>query len=228
MQHPWDHKLYLLREISNGLNEIHEKGLVHRNFHSGNIVIALDFKIYITDLGLSKPANVTSEEQVFGVLPYIAPEVLAGRDYTQESDIYSFGMIAYEILSGYPPYCSKSHNELLAIRICRGSRLQFEIQIPRSLLVWTQSCWNNSSTNLPKAKELLSTLQVYENDYSKVNRDSEIFKQIDEADKYNERYKLLPEPKNPQAIYTSRLLHFIKKISDNPTLDETISGKKSF
>ncbi|RIA80212.1 kinase-like domain-containing protein, partial [Glomus cerebriforme] len=94
---PWDHKLYLLREISNGLNEIHERGLIHRNFHSGNILITKDFKIYITDLGLNKPANMESEELVFGVIPYMAPEVLKGRDNTQESDIYSFGMIAYEI-----------------------------------------------------------------------------------------------------------------------------------
>jgi serine/threonine protein kinase len=52
---------------------------------------------FITDFGLSHPANHQKQEgQIFGVLPYIAPEVLRGRPYTKKADIYSFGIVAYE------------------------------------------------------------------------------------------------------------------------------------
>ncbi|RIA96291.1 hypothetical protein C1645_815609 [Glomus cerebriforme] len=54
----------------------------------------------ITNLGLFKPANEKSEEcnkKVYGVLPYVAPEDLKGKKYTQESDVYSFGIIIYLI-----------------------------------------------------------------------------------------------------------------------------------
>ena len=89
----WDNKLAILKFIAGGLNDIHKKGLTHRDFHSGNILNATSTYSYITDLGLSKPANEKSDEKVYGVLPYVAPEVLRGKNYTQESDIYSFGII---------------------------------------------------------------------------------------------------------------------------------------
>jgi len=47
-------------------------------------------------MGLSKPVNVKDKKKVFGVLPYVAPEVLQGQPYTQMADIYSFGIVAYE------------------------------------------------------------------------------------------------------------------------------------
>ena len=70
-------KLYTLRSIACGLSEIHNKGLTHQDFHSGNILHT--GSIYrITDLGLCKPANEEPEKRnktVYGVLPYVAPEV---------------------------------------------------------------------------------------------------------------------------------------------------------
>src|SRR3954454_13321443 len=96
----WKNKFRALSDIAEGLNNIHKEGLIHQDFHSGNI---LNFNTYfgITDLGLCKPANEKSEKDVYGVLPYIAPEVLRGREYTQASDIYSFGIIIYEVFNGF-------------------------------------------------------------------------------------------------------------------------------
>ena len=99
-------KFIILYTISNGLHDIHKKKLIHQDFHSGNI---LNFGNgnFITDLGLCKPADEKSEKynkNVYGVLPYVAPEVLRGKEYTQASDIYGFGIIAYEVCTGLPPY----------------------------------------------------------------------------------------------------------------------------
>ncbi|RGB25174.1 kinase-like domain-containing protein [Rhizophagus diaphanus] len=96
----WVDKLDILKRFALGLRAIHEKELIHRDFHCGNMLQDDDFTI-ITDLGLCRPANVKLsqneyEKQVYGVLPYVAPEVLRGKEYTQESDIYAFGIIAYE------------------------------------------------------------------------------------------------------------------------------------
>jgi len=56
------------------------------------------------------------------VLPYVAPEALRGKEYTQASDIYAFGIIAYEICTGLPPYCNIAHDKFLAMKICQGLR----------------------------------------------------------------------------------------------------------
>src|SRR5436305_14100744 len=74
----WENKLLNLLFIANGLSEIHEKKLIHQDFHCGNI-LSDDNYAYITDLGLCKPANVkpsqSSNKKIYGVLPYVAPEV---------------------------------------------------------------------------------------------------------------------------------------------------------
>ncbi|CAI2161907.1 5557_t:CDS:10 [Funneliformis geosporum] len=112
-----------LKDIIKGLIAIHKEGLIHRDLHSGNILsgVVLNDRsfasCFITDLGLCRPANETDKGKIYGVLPYIAPEVLRSLPFTQASDIYSFGIIAYEILTGLPPYCDIPHTEFLATKI---------------------------------------------------------------------------------------------------------------
>jgi len=125
-------KLNNLVSIAQGLKDIHQKDLVHRDFHSGNILKGIEkTACLITDLGLCKPVNEAEQEnKIYGVLPYIAPEVLYGKPYTQASDIYSFGIVAYEIFSGSLPYHDVAHDVYLAVKICQGLRPQFNIKIP--------------------------------------------------------------------------------------------------
>ncbi|RGB22907.1 kinase-like domain-containing protein, partial [Rhizophagus diaphanus] len=118
----WNDIIYTLNGIAYGLKDIHKKGLIHQDFHCGNILSdKTQHTAYITDLGLCQPANVKSSQnnnkKIYGVLPYVAPEVLRGKEYTQASDIYGFGIIAYEICTGFPPYYDIAHDEFLAMKI---------------------------------------------------------------------------------------------------------------
>ncbi|RGB31011.1 kinase-like domain-containing protein [Rhizophagus diaphanus] len=98
------------------LKIIHNKGLIHHNFHCGNILIDFNTIAYITDLELCQPANVKSSQNI----PYVAPEVLRGKEYIQSSDIYRFEIIAYEICTGFPPYYDIAHDDFMALKICKG------------------------------------------------------------------------------------------------------------
>src|SRR4051794_15812108 len=112
----WENKLYHLRRIAGGLEDIHMKKLIHHDFHCGNILCD-NIRSFITDLGLCKPANVnpsqSDNKNIYGVLPYVAPEVLRGKEYTQANDIYGFGIIAYELCTGLPSYHDIAHDEFL-------------------------------------------------------------------------------------------------------------------
>ena len=82
----WDNKFYYLWRIALGLSNIHEKELIHRDLHIGNILSFSGIyinKTSITDMGLCKPADYnklenTNKNKIYGVLPYIAPEILRG------------------------------------------------------------------------------------------------------------------------------------------------------
>src|SRR5437763_9370447 len=81
----WKDKIQILYSIISGLNIIHQEELTHRDLHSGNILYSnkLPQKVMIADLGLSIPSD-QEPSNIVGVLPYIAPEVLSGKPYTQK------------------------------------------------------------------------------------------------------------------------------------------------
>ena len=149
---------------------------------------------------------------IHGVLPYVTPEVLLGKEYTQASDVYGFGIIAHELCTGFPPYHDISHDAFLAIRICQGLRLKSNYKIPQQILDKIQQCWDADPLKRPTAKELEKKVdQLY---YSNSD-DSEIYKQINEVEEFNKTQPSftlsdteLKYTTHPQAIYTSRLLKF--------------------
>ncbi|CAI2170833.1 15749_t:CDS:2 [Funneliformis geosporum] len=109
-----------------GLKNLHELGYVHKDLHSGNILLQDKVNAYITDFGLAGPANKQiSDIKIYGVLPYIAPEVLNKEVYTKASDIYSFGAIMAELSAGRPPFYDKKLDMTLALDICNGLRPEF-------------------------------------------------------------------------------------------------------
>src|SRR5918911_706521 len=155
-----------LFRIAYGLSKIHNEGLIHHDFHGGNILCD-DTDSYITDLGLCKSANEKishGDKKIYGVLPYVAPEVLRGKKYTQASDIYGFGIITYEVCTGLPPYHDIAHDEFLAIKICQGLRPKSDYKIPQLILDIISQCWDADPSKRPKADKLEELLyNLYRN-----------------------------------------------------------------
>ncbi|POG63720.1 kinase-like domain-containing protein [Rhizophagus irregularis DAOM 181602=DAOM 197198] len=207
-------KLYRLSNIANGLLDIHNAGKVHKDFHSGNILHGGG--MYISDLGMCQPANNEEKSEkigVYGVLPYMAPEVLRGYQYTKAADIYSFGIIMNEYLSEEIPFNDISHDHILAFKICKGLRPKISEHIPKFLVDLIMKCWDAKAENRPSAKELYQILNKWnETQYD----DDEIYSQMNEYKKIREKKFKSRSNENksesikthPQAIYTSRLLSF--------------------
>ncbi|RGB40858.1 kinase-like domain-containing protein, partial [Rhizophagus diaphanus] len=95
---------YIAYRIICALYEIHRDNAIHRDLHSENILYSQfgDFW-YISDFGFCGPADKPLKS-IYGNLPYIAPEVIIGKEYTFASDIYSFGILMWEISSGQTPF----------------------------------------------------------------------------------------------------------------------------
>ncbi|RHZ86170.1 hypothetical protein Glove_54g140 [Diversispora epigaea] len=205
----WRRKYNILSSIVIGLTNIHEMGLMHKDFHSGNIVNQNLTLSYITDFGLCKPVTENNSENIYGVIPYMAPETLSRGEYTQASDIYSFGMIMLEVLTSYPPYYNIPHNENLAMVICEEFKPEIKCEIPQFLKEIMEKCWNFEPLNRPTAKELKSQLEKYISDDNEIRK--QVNKQINVANKSNKNFiQYDPNEMHPEAIYTSRHLPFVK------------------
>ena len=100
----WKERIYITQRISKAIYNIHYENAIHRDLHAGNILyLKYSNDWYIGDLGFCGPADKPLKS-IYGNLPYIAPEVIAGKGYTQASDIYSIAMLMWEISSGQPPF----------------------------------------------------------------------------------------------------------------------------
>ncbi|GBB86008.1 hypothetical protein RclHR1_12450003 [Rhizophagus clarus] len=123
IENNWNQRLFILYEIISGLNEIHNQHFVHCDFHDGNILNHKENQVFISDLGLSKPVkSFLKKYDIYGVVPFMAPEVLRGNPYTPASDIYSFSMIMWEFTSGVPPFKDRAYDLQLSLSICKGER----------------------------------------------------------------------------------------------------------
>jgi serine/threonine protein kinase len=91
--------------------------MIHRDFHSGNILFKhiKSSNICISDMGLCEEIDNVGEMKIYGVIPYVAPEVLRGKSYSQTADIYGFGMIMYVVATGKQPFVNCSHDEFLIL-----------------------------------------------------------------------------------------------------------------
>jgi hypothetical protein len=107
----------IARQICAGLAAAHERGVIHRDLKPANVMLDGAGKIRITDFGLAGlAASMQSEDARAGTPAYMAPEQLAGKEVTTKSDIYSLGLIVYEILTGKRAFEATTLQELVRLR----------------------------------------------------------------------------------------------------------------
>ena len=204
----WNQKLLIIFEISRGLFYIHYKNLLHKDLHLGNVLQPENISSYgtcISDFGFCKPADESSSNSssrnTYGVMPYMAPEILRGKEYTQKSDVYSLGIIMNEIISIVPPFNDVPHDLHLALDICRGKRPKMRVETPEILKELIQKCWDANPENRPTSEEVNETLGNGK-DYEELEKLEKLSYDFTEST----NTKLFET--HPQAIYTSRLLNF--------------------
>src|SRR5262245_20581541 len=114
---PHDKALEIARQLCAGLTAAHDRGVLHRDLKPSNIMIDGRGRARVTDFGLAAlGGEVTGREALAGTPAYMAPEQLAGREVTGRSDIYSLGLVLYELFTGKPPFEARSIPELIRLQ----------------------------------------------------------------------------------------------------------------
>ncbi|CAI2170437.1 5132_t:CDS:2 [Funneliformis geosporum] len=137
-----------------GVFRLHQENSIHRDLHSGNILYS-DYSggWYVSDFGFCGPADKPLES-IYGNLPYIAPEVINGKGYTFASDIYSIGMLMWEISSGQSPFAYFNHDYDLAINLIKGMRPQIVQGTPTEYKNLMIQCWDADPLKRPDINTL--------------------------------------------------------------------------
>ncbi|THE08520.1 serine/threonine protein kinase [Microbacterium oleivorans] len=106
-----DKTLDIVAQTASALQAAHAAGLVHRDIKPGNLLITPDGRVKITDFGIARIADqvpLTATGQVMGTVQYLSPEQASGHAASPSTDIYSLGIVAYELLAGRRPFTGES------------------------------------------------------------------------------------------------------------------------
>lgn len=122
---PLPRALSILEQICRGLEAVHERGFVHRDLKPGNIIVEKRYgrdHVKLVDFGLVRSigddrGRITLSGETIGSPAYLSPEQAAGQSAGQAADLYSFGVIAFEMVSGQLPFAAHNVFQLMAMHI---------------------------------------------------------------------------------------------------------------
>jgi serine/threonine protein kinase len=107
----------LIAQIAAALDAAHEAGVIHCDVKPANVIVDQQGAAKLTDFGIARAARGPREHELIGTARYIAPERIEGHAPTERSDIYSLGLVAYELMTGRPPNAEMDTEDLLRLRL---------------------------------------------------------------------------------------------------------------
>ncbi|RMG44210.1 MAG: serine/threonine protein kinase [Candidatus Dadabacteria bacterium] len=110
-----DQLIEILHELCQGLEAIHNENIVHRDVKPGNVLVTQDGTIKIADFGIARQeiSDLTLPDEAIGSALYMAPEVWSGEKPTAATDIYSLGVMMYQLATGSVPFAGRSPAEVM-------------------------------------------------------------------------------------------------------------------
>ncbi|CAB4474151.1 unnamed protein product [Rhizophagus irregularis] len=167
----WNDKFDLAFQLVHVVSCLHDEEIVHRNLHSNNILIHQK-NIKLANLGLSKRIEEASDPQSIGMIPYVDPKSFTrkrNRDneievysLNKKSDVYSVGVLLWEISSGRPPFDNEPYDIALAMEIFSGRREIPVSDTPDDYINIYTGCWDIEPDNRQTMRQITSSIKKIE------------------------------------------------------------------
>lgn len=141
------------------MNFLHNIGIIHRDLKSLNLLVSKNFEVKICDFGLSRviDSNHAMTSNV-GTVSWIAPEIFAKKNYTEKADVYSYGIILWELFTRKMPFGDIEAFSVPLI-VSKGERPEIPKEVPPEWRKLIKSCWNQKPHLRPSFKKILSKLR---------------------------------------------------------------------
>ncbi|OHT13873.1 hypothetical protein TRFO_15897 [Tritrichomonas foetus] len=165
------HRQIIITGITFGMKFLHSYNIFHRDLKPGNILLDPELHPKIADFGSSKfsdPKHAYTQTQRYGTLFYMSPESHIDNHYGLESDVYSFGIMLFEILTAKPAYDMTKPEINSSLKFMnkvsyQHYRPQFQVPIKEVFMDLIQQCWDFEPSNRPTFAEIYEKLSSDEN-----------------------------------------------------------------
>ena len=163
--------LRLLAPVADAVDRAHRTGIVHRDIKPANIMVQPDGQPKLMDFGVAKieASVMTAAGQVLGSPSYMSPEQIAGLDVTGRSDLYSLAVVAYEMLTGQPPFQGRTITQVIykVMHEAPPTPRQWNAALPaRYDGVFARALAKDPAARFPTAGELVAALDLQELEYA--------------------------------------------------------------
>ncbi|KAK3102755.1 hypothetical protein FSP39_013673 [Pinctada imbricata] len=207
----------IARQTAQGMDYLHAKSIIHRDLKSNNIFLTDNYTVKIGDFGLATMKTRWSGSHQFqqptGSILWMAPEVIRMKEtnpYTNQSDVYAFGIVIYELLTGSLPYTNISNKDQILYMVGKGM-LRPDISksrsdSPKRFKILMQDCVKYEREQRPLFPQILSVLEAMERSLPKLHRSSsEPTLNLSQTEDYDLMY-MCASPKTP---INSQFQHFV-------------------
>jgi len=154
----WDEARPVLEQILSGLEAIHSAGIIHRDIKPQNILVREDGTVLVADFGISKSiqssmTRISQVTSISGTPAYMAPEAIKGEKIGRATDIYVVGCIAYEMLTGHPPFIG---NPMTVMWKHVHEEPDYSV-LPKEAVEWVKWCLAKSVEQRPVSARIALT-----------------------------------------------------------------------
>jgi serine/threonine protein kinase len=161
-EHDWSFNTGLIKQMTLGLVYIHHENIIHRDLKSMNILLANNYQAKISDFGLAKTKDISSSrsKDIKGTLRWMAPELLKGKKHSEQSDIYSLGMVIWEIAAKSTIPFRDIDNSSLYFHIIKNGKETIPVGTPQNIHNIIQQCWKDDLDERITLKGILEEIGV--------------------------------------------------------------------
>ena len=158
----WKLRFIMCMDIARAMMYLHHKaGIIQRDLKSENLLIHEDFHVKLGDFGLSRTLRPGQMETFCGTPTHVAPEIVRQEDYTDKADVFSFGIILWELVTRMVPYKNLNIGGLAcAYKVANeGMRPGIPTYCPQEIAELMEACWGNDADGRPSFPEILEVLK---------------------------------------------------------------------
>ncbi len=147
-------------QVVKGMGHMHERGIIHRDLKSGNILLDTAYNAKVGDFGLAGPPQPPNHAGVSGTYQYMAPELLDGEAHSKNSDVYAFGVLLCEMIAGRPPFEGMDPMQAAQTVLNDNARPNIPPHAQRPYVAIMKACWRANPRTRPDFEEVLRLIET--------------------------------------------------------------------